>query len=128
MSAPRDEALDALAGFWGREDDGGVWEPITFEVGDRVQIRPSPECRVVPNGGIAEYEDIEGHFPDEDGLIGEVREVLDGTHPLARQGHRFRVHYEELVQFRGWWCHGGTYAAAELLPLDATEQAGSARP
>lgn len=109
----------ALADFWNREPDT-VWEPpgLTFTVGDRVQIRPSPECQVEPDGGIAENEGIEGHFPEENGLIGEVREITTSGDSLARQGHHFRVRFEGVVMIRGWWCHGGRYAAAELVLID----------
>lgn len=106
MTAERDTVEGALAAFWDRETDG-VWEPVRFEVGQRVAIHRSAECPHVYDFMHAE------HLPD--GAIGTVMTTM----PLmfgeqTSDGHDIIVKFGEDAEGRAdcsW------FAPSELVPL-----------
>jgi hypothetical protein len=92
----------------------GFYEPWTFKVGDRVRCVPSPECRVAWE---IEVEAV-GHPDDEYGALGTV--ALVGR--SERDGHRFKVDWDQERIWRGDWWYAAWYAAVELeLISDAAE-------
>lgn len=104
------------------------WEPWTPQLGQRVRVRLSGECRE----HFTAYQDDTPyfrpvpHYAEEDGRVGAVTEVRQDE-----QGHRFYVDFEEPFRlrrryelFRGWVSPrlmGACYAAIELEPLGATD-------
>ena len=107
------------------------YEPWTPKRGQRVEIRPSPECQLqaVADSPAARAGFPPGHRPWETGLRGTVRR--QSTSPLMRkQGHRFQVEFDEPVKVGEEWCTLASYAAVELRPIDPEPRplAAGARP
>jgi hypothetical protein len=86
---------------------GSVWEPVTFAVGDRVQVLPRPECFYCRGA------------EDEDGLIGVVEHVgfrnyrfrSELTEP-GEQAHIYWVGFPDEIPSQG--THHSHFAACEL--------------
>jgi hypothetical protein len=101
-----------------------VWEPWTFEVGDRVLVNPSPECRAQgddtsPLTSVGEV----GHVPGEYGATGVIVGISDPAMEwMNRQGHRFCVRFDIDILVGNVWCQRGTYACVELEPLTSARQ------
>jgi len=101
-------------------DETAVWESWAPEMGQRVRVRISAECRLRPCPG-SYYERIGqvGHPEYEDGLTGTVTSF---GHPhsdfLANQGHTIDVEYDTYPDIgEGRRARGGTYCALELEPV-----------
>lgn len=98
--------------------DRAAWEPVSFRVGDRVQIRLSAECR--ENWG---HEDLaEAHPSWADGRTGTIEwhglgnptlTDMDNAASILRHPYLVRL---DVDGPGGVW--GLNLAGAELLPLD----------
>lgn len=119
MSIER-EVVEALADVWDRGPDT-IWEPVRFEVGDRVRVRLSGECKIAgePGGPMATYG-VVGCPLEFDGLSGVVADVTGwrGREPI--QGHHIHVLFDEAVLWQGHRVKGDIFAACELIPLDGS--------
>lgn len=93
------------------------YEPWTPEIGNWVDVYPSPECQVrgEPNSAAVRAGMPPGHRHWEVQKRGVVHRIYDDAHPLARQGHRFLVVWDEPVEINGEPVFGASYAAAELV-------------
>jgi hypothetical protein len=100
------------------------YEPWTPRPGDRVEIHPSPECKVTGTGNSpqARIGVRRGHLPWETGKRGTVRQNEAAEAALLAQGHRFLVRWDEPVDVGGRPVFGASYAAAELIPAEPDEQ------
>ncbi len=95
------------------EDDLRAWPDVTFQVGDRVRVRLSPECPL-PLYPL-DYRGFVQHYPEQDGMEGTVIEMVWwlGSNP----DHPYLVRLPD--RSRGSWGYGaGTFAAIELEPID----------
>lgn len=87
-----------------------VWEPVSFEVGDRVRIRLSGECQV-------HWEDRHAvDVPPIDGQAGVINRVdRDRT---DRHAYSVRINESfEVASVPFGICYGSWCCAAELVPL-----------
>jgi hypothetical protein len=88
-----------------------VWEPYTLEVGQKVMVHLSHECRsqFYRNGDLSRTVDHTWSLDGTFGVITEIRRSEFGRWGLPSDGHFYRV------RVAGW---SGWFAAAELVPLD----------
>lgn len=105
------------------------WEPVTFQVGDRVRVRLSGECLATahPRSEAALRGVTDIHFANENGRIGTItdppthRRIDPVMEHYVSQGHRYLVTYD--VEFRHpamWGARpDGMFAAAELELIEA---------
>ena len=98
----------------------GAWRP---RIGERVQVRLSPECRVVTPDGFLGHEGTA-----DDGAIGIVEETPSGSEEYGRamadRNHGIYVRFEPPIERPTEWWTGGWYCAAELSPLPAEDAEG----
>lgn len=95
-----------------------VYEWRTFEVGERVRVRLSPEC----NASWEPVTAFRGHPVELDGQSGVIDpELLDEVPAETQASHRYAVAFDSAVfvddGMRRGWVVGGFFAAAELQPL-----------
>jgi len=101
------------------ESEPRYWEPRRFEVGQRVRVRLSPECRHqriwLPSG-----LRLPGHAPEEDGQTGTVLMAI-GFDPQS-DSHTIPVGFDTWFAVApGLVVRDAYFAAAELEPLDADD-------
>ncbi len=85
-----------------------------LQVGDRVRIRLSGECRLTPDPGTVHAQsEVSGHDPREDGRTGFVKEI-DVNNSLGVQGHPYGVFWDTLMECGPYFVRGDWYAAVEL--------------
>ncbi len=95
-----------------------IWEPWQPEIGQRVQLRLSAECRFRYL-----YGNRTEHFPESDGAVGVV-ESIDGCTPSEHDpSHRYCVRFKPEHPVVAGPNGRGTlsshcFAAAELVPVD----------
>lgn len=108
----RDE--DAVLAYARALDGADVWMPpgLRFEVGDRVRIRLSGECKKQwPPGW--RHATVTGHVPEFDGVRGWIDRVRQGDdHPIGVMFDR-----DVACSLCPSPAIGGWFAAAELIPL-----------
>jgi hypothetical protein len=96
----------------------GFWEPWAFEPGDRVEIRLNGECEFNVSDNLGHGTDARYAEAFRNGMAGTV--THEACWPTARKaGHRYVVKWDG-VEAGGW------YAAAELVPLAADDDAAQA--
>ena len=102
---------------WARVDLDAPWQPWTPQVGDRVRISVSGECRASnqPDSPLSRAGVTTGHAPEEDGMTGTVVGV---SNDHRRERHPYRVWFDRQVFVGGSWCNGDYYAPAELELLE----------
>jgi|SRR3990167_4743505 len=90
------------------------YEPWVPEVGDKVRLRFSPECRCLVCGGPGHSEDSEDFLGKR--LLGTVRYIYPrgyrsspGCGHSGNNGHRFSVTAEDAD-----WTYSGLVAACEM--------------
>lgn len=98
------------------------WRPA---IGDRVQVRLSPECRhprrEVTTGKIERY----GHYPEEHGAVGQVIPFPARAKPANQ--HDIAVWFDQAIAIQTepqQWeiMSGGAYFIGELEPIDQENQ------
>lgn len=103
-----------------------VWEPYTFEVGDTVRIKLSPECSLRPDHIILNEETDKinmfttkkkGHDQIYNNQLGIVVQV---TRHAEQLGHYYRVATILHKEYKDKVSLGSDFACLELEPADFT--------
>lgn len=115
--------LLAISSHLDREPDpaDACWEPegLRFELGDRVRVHLSAECRMTSAApaSIGAITGAPAHAEVEDGLIGTIEDCADPYVP----GHPYLVRFDRVIRIGQFLSWGSAFAAAELIPLDHAE-------
>lgn len=103
---------------------GQFWEPWQPQVGDRVRVMLSPECRAVFRSRWADSRQLMNapsltHIAGEDGRVGTVIDIEHADEDIA-PGHIYLTQFDRPVfsSAVGLFAEASTFAAVELEPLD----------
>ena len=104
---------------WATVDLDAPWQPWTPQVGDRVRVRLSGECRREndPNSPLSGAGVLEGHTLLRHGMTGTVDRLCRHS-DCVRYGHVYTVILDEPIRLGDDEYRADCFAAAELEPLE----------